>query len=50
MKVVSKNCFKKQSKEKQRKSMATVGKNAYLNSQPKIPIEVMKSKKANVMG
>lgn len=43
MKVVQKNCSKKQSKTKQRKSMAEIGGYAYISATPKNVIKVMQS-------
>ena len=47
MRVIEKNCQKGQSKDKQRKAMASLGILAYLSSTPKIRIDVIPVKKAN---
>lgn len=45
MKVIERNCQKKQSKDKQRKAMASLGILTYLCSAPKIRIDVIPVKK-----
>lgn len=45
MKVISKNCSKNQGKDKQKKSMATIGASAYLETRPKVSIEVVRFEK-----
>lgn len=45
MKVVPKNCIKKISKEKQKKSMAEFGVGAYIDAKPKTQISACKVEK-----
>lgn len=42
MKVIPKNCVKKVSKEKQKKSMAEFGVGAYIEAKPKTQISAYK--------